>query len=330
MTEIHTPDTPTYISNLERVFHFRNPDFRRYMRMKTDKQNIVALLFKLHDAMRPSQLSLVQYASGWAAAEVSITQKDVGSYLRYQGLEAACKQWAIAAASFSNDRKQTTDPKRHAQLWMLELQAIHALAYRPMFEMGIETFLNSDNAYKPEFVSAKRQENIHNVMALAEIIEGLLPTASSAERPPMLGFLYELAVGALLQRDSLEKFIILPASLRQDHHKFRGMRSDLLAYTRHKRPRKYWLQVKSAIEDVDPDEKRIFISAKHDLTAGIIARPLDCVRALIKDHKGQATPEESATLDVIGRALTLRPLQNKEVKPSAKPKVASQPPADFE
>jgi hypothetical protein len=300
------------VSNLEHVFGFRDLAFRQYMTLGRTKDASPRLLKDLASEMAEHGHPIVRYAGAWAVAEAGMfrlshpglqSRPNTDSLPdRLQSLETAQGMWGQAAIDFGNLRGATTRPELQNEYLGFELRAMQSLTYIP--SMQLTATLMSDFVISEQDRDGLLQRTRQRLASLGEVVldlkgngQGFFDVRS--------GICNEILGGLLLQESHDSRYVIIPASVRQDNHAEASMRADLIAVnTKETHPRTL-IQISSRMDQNQVSKERFIVHTWSDLTLEG-QRPRDTLRRVIEKEKGGKTTYISSQIDSLSQSLTDR------------------------
>ncbi|HWY78827.1 MAG TPA: hypothetical protein VNW29_00555 [Candidatus Sulfotelmatobacter sp.] len=222
-------------SSLERAFGFVDPLFREYISMKSTKYASSRVLTILSSEMSHHTHPLVRYASGWVSAEAGmlrVRQRDRDrerSYSlpgRLSAIEAAKNIWQEVKDDFQEAQQAASSSDTKADYLGFQLRAEQALAYIPSMRLAATLF--SGREVPEEIRDILLRETRKNLTALGKNLTDLKGHGKKF-LDVRSGVRNEILSGLLLQEEQSPRYVILPASLRQDNNSMGYLRSDLVA-----------------------------------------------------------------------------------------------------
>jgi len=252
---------------------------------------------------------LARLAAGWAAVEVALNRKKIPgtaepvvSYAeRLEALSAAEVRWNDAAEALPRLRKSQTSGRFQASVHQMELKLVEGLAYMPNLHIGAALHAGEtidDNERRLMMDDTKRR-----VAGLGRVVLSMPDRGEIA--PVKHGLVSELACGAVGQCDEDSRYLVVPASFRQDHNANRRIRSDYMAVTIAPRPFKTPIQVTSKHGSPYQTGARVCdVVAATDLVLGDGRSVSETLDAFILSTEGRADPDDEAGLVRLGSHLT--------------------------
>lgn len=269
-------------SIIEKIHGFEDPSFRTYMgkrNLDLPFDEVVELALKMNDHSHP----VVKYSGAWAVAELGIkrpskkrTGRDNSLSFRLQALNAARKILQDTEPIFKKTRDAIVSPDHKADLLGFELRAEQALAYMPSLQLV--AFLYSGQ----EVTELERDLLLglthKNLIELGK--KGLAFSQKEIFTAKATGVSNEILSGLLLQRGN-SKFVVVPASIRQDNNCNIQLRADLVAISTEYPHDKKLIQVSSTNDPSTEKGMRFAVQVPGDVTlSGLGSR--DTLRELIE------------------------------------------------
>lgn len=295
------------LSGFERALNIRDPGLNEYFfkKSRSSERQLLELGYQMMESDNPHVLN----AAGSASAEAAMRRTRPGKAGRLSltdrlsALELARMAWTNAGKLGAAERANKQFFPTEYEAYRFDFGITHNLSYLPNMELVAQ--LAGGEEIGDEDWQFGINETKANLVALGEVLtshEGGVSKIPLRRR----GYVYEVLAGMVLQRETDQR-IIIPSSLRQDHNPNANLRADLLAVERDSAS-KTLIQVKGSWDENGRRDKnhRIFVNAHHDLVPSIGKHPLDMVSTVIDDFKGEATEEQSLSLDVLSRVLHCR------------------------
>jgi hypothetical protein len=218
---------------LEQRFGFSDLAFETYMAKGSIKDTSPSRLGKLAEEMAAHEHPVVQYAAGWAYAERGLyrhlpkhTRSNESPDLRLQAFSKSDALWRGVIPGLRALRNNTSDAAFGADLWGLEIRARQARSHLPT--MRLVARLRGGETVPAAHIERGLLDTRRDTTAVARAVLRF----GREERQYHItraGLRNELVTGLLLQRMQPLTHFVIAASMRQDNHRLRGLRADLMA-----------------------------------------------------------------------------------------------------
>lgn len=247
---LHAPAQPTSAeaSNLERAFGFEELSFREYIEGRSTHKLSARRLTALAREMDVDVHPLVMYGAGWAAAEAACHRRmDSSSTGRQDAYEDRINALHFAEACWMNARGQFSAAEQHASTSVNSVD-YRAFATRTSFALASLPLLDviADWRTVEQVTGCGAYEAADEVSSnIAELALDVLTqrTPTIEHKWAQSGICNELLGCLLLQSATVGEGVVIPASLRQDHNRVVGLRSDLVKVSAKDNHRKTLVQV---------------------------------------------------------------------------------------
>lgn len=280
---------PTRPCNLERVFGLNNEPFRAYMQIEDlSRRSSVGALRELSEAMQTHDHPLVQYAAGWALAEAGLfraTRRAAAHSAvdRIACLDQAAGIWDQSTEGFERQRKGSADKHEDADLHGFTLRARQARAALPLMRV-VAGWLAGAEPHATQTEKAVNESRTAQTAQSARLLEARKwGTELEITRR---GAANEYIASLLLHDQTPTEHVVVPASVRQDHHVRSNVRADLVAITvAGSHPR---IPIQIARQPKKSNTRLVF-GSQQDLWLWPNMTSLDTLKVIVANNQGNLT-----------------------------------------
>jgi hypothetical protein len=297
--------THTWRCGLEQAFSLNIPPLREYMLSENPQ---VGISDDLGDRLMMSGHPIARMAAGWVAAELALQppHPQFNSWLSYdfrqESLGNAAGRWQDAADDLHDYGEAKTSPRRKSEVFSMEIRMKDALAYTPIMEIGAALLAGEplDDNVTDENRRTSRIQSAETASLLDISVDNLEMAWAIA------GLRAELACGAVGQVAKSPNYLIMPASIRQDHHPDARERADYQALSVSAPHEVSLIQVTTREEHAVPNPKFLSVIANDQLVMGKGQKPLTTLRVFNEWANGTASQKSTKYLQWLSRKLMNR------------------------
>lgn len=278
---IMSADQPN-LSRLEEVFGFEDPAFNRYINLHNTRDISAGQLGLIGAEMADSQHPIVTFAGGWALAESALYKHHKKSSIpldeRLHNLRKAREVWSDASRDLGQMSRDCPDLQESAQFFGFQMRALFAIACLPSF-MQTAKWVTGEPV-NPAVTATTVSQTRQRVLELGSTL-AWSPRYDSEYGRTRFGTAAELSAAALLQQGSQ---LVLPGSIRQDHHVAKSERADLITVSSNSTHAKTRIQISSVSETLERganSKAMLYVDTRRDLVLYPDGSPVDTLMALI-------------------------------------------------
>ncbi len=263
----------------------------------------------LAEDMGQSTHPLVLFAAGSATVEAAHYSQRASRpprssdflQARLDQLERADHYYTLARHGFAEQQDEATDDKMRAEWFALEVRALQALAAKPSLQ--ILTHWACGHEVAPAIVQEATTVSMRQTLALGGVLMAQ-PTPDLYMRRVKNGSVSELEVSLLLQWGSRITTLVVPTSLRQDHHRKSEYRADLLAIGNMPLHPRTLIQVDTGSNKTHRTIRAMHVKTKEDLVFDVKKPGKTVLHALLEADSGSSVVVER--LDELSHKLIKR------------------------
>ncbi len=264
----------------------------------------------LAEDMGRSTHPLILFAAGNAAVEAAHYSQNANRppksvdalQARLGHLEKASQYCIQASRGFADQKDEATDDKMRAEWFSLEMRAQQTLAVKPSLQ--VLTHWACGHEVAPIAVQEATATSMGQLLVLGSTL--LVGRASDKYmRRAKNGLASELGANLLLQRGPIINNVVVPTSLRQDHHRKPMYRADLLAVSGGPPHQRTLIQVDTG-KDKTHSVRAMRVKTKEDLTFDPLRPGKTVLHALIEASSDSADNATAERLDELSYKLIKR------------------------